>query len=301
MPGEFDCLVDFRQHLGFHRVNLGLGGDVLGEQPFLVDADGVPLLPLLHFLVLAVGVADNAAETQRMIVVPVGAALDEGRALPGPRPGDRRRHRLVHGDGILSVHQHSRNVVGCRTVGDVFHSDHLFETAGYGVLVVLTEKHHRQLPNGRQVDGLVERAFVAGPVAEEGHRHPVVALQPAAQGSAHRRGDGGTKDTRLAQNSHTEVGQVHGTALALTEAGALAQQLGHRLFDVAALGDRVPVGPVIAGHPVVVTQGQTSAHGHGFLPDVGVGRPYDFTTFNHLDDSFFEVPDAQHSPEHLHQ
>ena len=134
--------------------------------------------------------------------------------------------------------------------------------------------------------------FVAGAVAEETDGHPVVVLQAAAQRRAHGHRDGGAEDARLAQDADAEVGQVHRAALALADAGLLAQQLGHGRPDVAALGDGMPVGAVVAGHPVVVAQGHAGAHGHRFLADVRVGRADDFAALHQVDNRFLEMPDA---------
>src|SRR5690349_9604457 len=56
----FDLLRD----LGLELVDLGLGGETLGEQQLRVDADGVALLPLCEFFLGAVGSPDNTAQTQ---------------------------------------------------------------------------------------------------------------------------------------------------------------------------------------------------------------------------------------------
>ena len=146
----------------------------------------------------------------------------------------------------------------------------------------------------------MESSLVAGPVAEEAYRHPVVVLQTAAQCRAHGHRDRGAEDARLAQDADAEVGQVHRAALALADAGLLAQQLGHCGPDVAALGDGVSVRAVVAGHPVVVAQGHAGTHGHRLLPDVGVGRANDLAALHQADYRFLEVPDAKHSPHHFH-
>jgi hypothetical protein len=56
---------------------------------------------------------------------------------------------------------------------------------------------------------------------------------------------------------------------------------------------------VIAGHIVVLAQGETGPHGDSFLPDVGVGRSNNLSPFDQSDNLFLKAADAQHALQHL--
>ena len=207
----------------------------------LEQQDRVALLPLLDLFLRTVGGVDNAAEPQRVVVVAIRPALDERWSLASPGPHHGLGHHLVHGHHVLPIDQHARHVVGHGPIRDILRRDHDFKTAGDGVLIIFAQEDDGQLPDRRQIHGLVEGALVAGPIAKEGHGHPVIALQLAAQRRPHRGGDGRPQDARLPQDADTEVRQVHGATLAFTQAGAFAKQLRHGLLYLPPLGNRMAV------------------------------------------------------------
>ena len=127
----------------------------------------------------------------------------------------------------------------------------------------------------RQVQRLGEDALVDRAVPEEGHRDPVGAIHLRGQRCADGDGDARADDGVLAQQADRRIGEVHRAALPLAAPGALAQQLGHRLPGIKALGDGVAVAAVGAGHVVVPPQSCHRGDRRPLLADAGVERAAD--------------------------
>src|SRR5439155_17987586 len=126
---------------------------------------------------------------------PVGPALDQRWPLASPGACHGLGHHFVHGDYVLTVDQHTRNVIGCGPVSNILGRNHDLEAAGHGVLVVFTEEDDRELPDCCQVERFVEGASIACTVAKEGDCDPVMTLELAAQGGTRRCRDGWAQDT----------------------------------------------------------------------------------------------------------
>ena len=117
-------------------------------------------------------------------------ALDE--ALQQERPAARARRgevgpeRLAHREDVVAVDGRALDPVGRH---DVAHAlDHGVRRARRELreAVVLAHEDERQLPERREVDGLVEVPGLHGTVAEEDDGHGVLAAQPCRQGTAER-------------------------------------------------------------------------------------------------------------------
>ena len=87
---------------------------------------------------------------------------------------------------------------------------------------------------------------------------------------------------------------MHGTALALAVAGALAEQLGHRQLGVAAAGDDVAVAAVGGSEVVLGLDGGEGAGLGGLLTDAQVDIACQHTLGEALSRVFLERTDAHH-------
>ena len=125
---------------------------------------------------------------------------------------------------------------------------HLVDVRRDGVQVVLDEEAQRQVPRGREIEGLQRRPDVRRSVAEVRHRDvvgPRVPVRPrGAGGQRHPASDNGVR----ADRSRLVPLQVHRSAATVTESpvepGDLSERLEHDVADGRwDLGRRVyPVG-----------------------------------------------------------
>jgi hypothetical protein len=62
----------------------------------------------------------------------------------------------------------------------------------------------------------------------------------------------------------------------------------------------MPVGAVVAGDVVVVSQRGACSDGHGLLADVRVRHADEFSRLHEVDDRLIEPADQHHPPQHPH-
>ena len=116
----------------------------------------------------------------------------------------------------------------------------------------------------------MEGAFIGGAIPEERHGHTVALRQLRGEGSTSGDRHAGTHNAVGSEHADTEIGNVHGTTLAVTVAVAAAKQLGHHAFQVGSFGDSVAMPTVCADDLVVPAQSGTDSHRDRFLAKIGV-------------------------------
>ena len=224
----------------------------------------------------------------------VGLALDDAGALAlegpllGPGKGFVDRHYVV------AVYSLSGDAVGRTPDGDVLHGGGLPHGDGHAELVVFHHVDAGELPHGGHVDGLVEGALIAGPVAEEGHGHIGLFLHLQRQGAAGGDGDAPAHDGVGPQVPFGEVRDVHGAAAALAVAVGLAHQLRQGPVQLRALGDAVAVAPVGGGNEVLVRQLGANGCRHGLLAGVKVDGAPELVLREQGPRRLLEVPNLVH-------
>ncbi len=87
---------------------------------------------------------------------------------------------------------------------------------------------------------------------------------------------------------------MHGATQSPAVTGSAAQQLGHHRVEVAALGDDVPVAPMVAHDVVARLEDAPDSHRHGLLPDTAVCRAEDDAVLKQIVRPVLKPPDAQH-------
>jgi hypothetical protein len=191
--------------------------------------------------------------------------LEQRRPLPGAGPGDRVAGRRVDGFHVVVVDPLARYAVRGGPVG-------VGGDAGGGVarhrdrpVVVLDHEHHRQLPQGGQVERLVERALVRGPLTGERDRHPVV-LAARERERLPERGRQPLGDDARAGEVDVRVEQVHVPAPASPEPALAPEDLGSHLVQIHTVRDGHVMRPVGRGDRVGGAQVRAHASGYRFLP-----------------------------------
>src|ERR687893_1064612 len=258
--------------------------------------DGVLLAPRGDLLArpVEVRVALGVAE------VAVGDRLEQGRSLAGAGTFEGPGGGVVDLVEVGAADRDARHAVGGGPIRYVLDGRSLLDAHGHPVLVVLAQEDHGQLPDRRQVEGLVEDALVGGALAEEAERRVVLAAPlegPArAAGYAHAPADYAVG----AEHPGPHVGDVHRAALAVAVAGGLAEQLRGHAVHVEAERDGVPVAAVGGGDHVPLLQGGYGPDGDGLLPDVEVRRPVDLPLGVEVVYLLVEGAAEEHLPQEVH-
>ena len=254
--------------------------------------DGVaPLRPLGNFLAAAVLLW--VAEV--MPVEAVRLAFQEGWSLAPPRARNGLASRFVHRESVHAIDLHPGNAVGRCHVGDIRHQGHVLLRGPLGILVVLTDVHHGQLPDRSNIDILMEWTTVRGTVAKEADGHLSRLAQLRRQTSPGGQSEAAGDNAVGAQHTDRKVGNVHGATLALTIAGSAAKEFGHHLLDIGALGDAMAVATVRTGDIIGLREMRADGNGHGFLANVRMQGAHDFALAGLVFRLFLEQADAPHA------
>src|SRR3546814_1380742 len=102
------------------------------------------------------------------------------------------------------------------------------DRGAHAVLVVLDDVDHRQRPQRRHVEGLVDLALVERAVAEVGDRDGVLLQVAVGEGETGADRHLGADDAMTAVKALLVAEHVHRAALALGVAAGAAGQLGHQ-------------------------------------------------------------------------
>src|SRR5699024_7457008 len=292
--GKGDGVLHFFGHLGVYRCHLVGGADAVVHEEGRKARQGVLFHPggLLLLGLVGRGVALEVA------ALAVGLALEQRRALAGPRPCHGLGGRLVDGQGVVAVNRDAGDVVGRAAVCDVLYGLVPVLAHRNAVVVVLAYEDDGQLPDGGHVERLVEGALVRGAVTEEADADLIRAAYLG--GEARARGDAVSRadDAVGAEDALVPVRDVHGAALALAVACLPAEELSHHEVEVATLGNDVAVAPVRAGDEVVVAQAFADGGRYRLLAQVQVDEAGYLALCKQPRSRALEVPYAAHL--HIH-
>ncbi len=257
-------------------------------------SEGITRLPLLDLLrgPVALGIA------LVVTVPPECRGLDHGGAASRPHGADhalhggRRRHDVVAVD---------RDVGDAVARGPTLERGPVLRRNGreLGVAVVLTEEDDRQLPDGGEVHGFVERALGGRAVAEERHGDAAVGAELGRGRRADRDRHPRRDDPVGTEDPEPRVGDVHRAAATAVRPLVLAHQFGEHPERVETLGQAVSVAPVGRGDDVSGTEGPACAHGCRLLPDREVDETGDLSVAVERGHPLLEAADHQHPAVHL--
>lgn len=138
------------------------------------------------------------------------------------------------------THLNTRNLVPPRKVLRVGRT--ALRRRAHPILVVLTYKHTRQIPQLRHIERLKHLALVARAVAVERVRRDGLLHVLLREGEAGADGNLGTDDAVAAEEGGGE--DVHGAALAVGHAALAAEELADDALDGAAAEDGEGVAAV---------------------------------------------------------
>ncbi len=228
-----------------------LGQLVLQEGDRVVRAPGLDLgVAAVALVVVGVRVGLHAVRHR----------LHERRTAARARVGDGLAEDLVHGGGVVAVDQAAGHSVPDGLVGQGRGRGLLGERDGDREAVVLYEEDDRGLPDGGEVQRLVEVALAGAAVADQGERDHVVALEAGGVREAH-----GVRE--LGRERRAQGGDP---VLVRVVAGVpVAAQQGQRLDGVEAAGDGGERVAVAGEEPVALLEDQRGGDLAGLLAGGG--------------------------------
>src|SRR6266540_5624492 len=290
--GKGHRLVHQVVHGLLHRLDLGLGEHPVLKAFVREDLDGIALLLPLHFLLRAIHGAGRIAH--RVAPEAVGARLDQRRRLLPARALHGPTDAVADGQHVHAVHGLAGDAVGLGEAPDLGLGQRAVDGGAHGIAVVLAEIDYRQLPQRRQVQGLVELPLGHRAVAEVADDHLVAALVLDGEGRPGRQRQVRAHDGVAAEEVHALVEEMHRAALALAEPVAPAEELGHDPPRVGALRQALPMLAIRADRVVVRAERGGGPDRHGFLAYIKVEEAANLAERVHLGRLFLEAAQVQH-------
>ena len=246
--------------------------DTVTEQARAIQIDRVVGRPRRDLILRLVRARIGARVPAR----PIGSRLDERRAAAAARAVETLASGEVHRVGVVAVDEDAlqpvrRSAIRRRALdrGDrpdrrVFH-----------VQVVLADEHHRELPDGREVQRLVERADVGGAVTEERDCDTLLAAVLRRPGGAERDGQMGADDRVRPHDAVTDVGEVHRPALPGQHAARASEELAHDAGHRRSTRQSVRMAAICRERVVVFVHRLAERRCDGFLTEREVARALD--------------------------
>src|SRR6185503_6394693 len=213
----------------------------------------------------------------RVAAVAIGLHFQDERALAGAAPGDRLVARSLHGSDIHAVDLLARNVEGGAALGKIGQGRGARHRRAHGVTVVLDHVDHRELPQLRHVEALVDLALVGRAVAEIGDADEIIAAVTVGEGEPRPERDLGADDAMAAVEVLLHAEHVHGAALALGIAAAASGEFGHHAVGFHPAGEHVAMVAVPGYDLIALLQGHLHADHDGFLADIEMAETADRT------------------------
>ena len=193
---------------------------------------------------------DLARVGHRVPAEAVRGRLEQRRPALLARAPQQAVGGLAHGQQVVAVHALAVHAVGRGALPLLgLRGGHLDRRA-HAVAVVDDLEDDRQVPDGGQVERLVEGADVGRALAELAEHRVRLALVVERERDADGDRQLAADDAPAAQEVALDVEQVHRAAVAARDAGRLAEQLGHDAVRLGADGQRRAVVAVAREHVV---------------------------------------------------
>ena len=228
----------------------------------------------------------------RMARMAIGKALDERGAAPFARLLKRRERSPIDDIGVVAIDDDALKTVGRRAIArGMFHRRHVADRRVFHVEIVLADEDDRQLPDGGEIERLVERANIGRAVAEEADGHVLLAEILRAPGRA--TGDRQMRaDNRIgAEHVMLDRGQVHRAALAAHEADVAQHQFAEHALHRGAAGERMRVAAIGAERLVALAHRDAKPRRDRLLAERQMARALDHVLQKEIEGALLAVAD----------
>src|SRR6266849_4541513 len=210
--GELGGFVDDGAHLGVDLLQRVLGGEALLQQP---------AAHLLDRIVLGAHLVDFFLGTifrrirHGMAAIAIGEHFENDGPIAVAAPPDRPLAGRLDRAHVHAVDLLARDVERPPALGQVGGRRRARDRRSHPVLIVLDDVDHRELPQLRHVEALVDLALIDGAVPKIGQGYVVVAAVMVGEGEAGPERDLGGHDAMPAEETLLDREHVHRAALAL--------------------------------------------------------------------------------------
>src|SRR5712692_4705136 len=289
--GELGGFVDDGAHLGVDLLQRVLGGEALLQQP---------AAHLLDRIVLGAHLVDFFLGTifrrirHGMAAIAIGEHFENDGPVAVATPPDRPLAGRLDRAHVHAVDLLARDVERSPALGQVGGRRRARDRRSHPVLIVLDDVDHRELPQLRHVEALVDLALIDGAVPQIGQGCVVVAAVMVGEGEAGPERDLGGHDAMPAEETLLDREHVHRAALALGVAAAPAGQFRHDALWVHAAGQHMAVIAVAGDDLVARLDRQLHADDDGLLADIEVAEAADQAHAVELPGLLLEASDEQH-------
>ena len=164
----------------------------------------------------------------------------------------------------------------------------------HAVLVVLDDVEHRQLPERRHVEGLVDLTLVDGAVTQIGGADIVLALVLVSKGQAGADRHLGADNAVSAEEALLAGEHVHRAALAARIAAGAPRQFRHHAAAFHAGGQHVRMVAIAGDDRVAILHCRLDTDNDGFLADIEVTETGNQAHAVQLPRLLLEAADEQH-------
>ena len=174
-----------------------------------------------------------------------------------------------------TIHAVAWHIVG---IGKAVYIQHLRGTlyrGTHGIEVVLTHKYHRQLPQHRHIESLVQYALPCSPIAKHTDGGPVGTLVLLGKSYAGAQAYLPAHNAMAAKKPFLLREKVHTAALSLGAAGGFTIKFGHALLCGYALGNGQAMIAVSGNEVIIIAQRGHHSCSNRFLPYIQMAKPAD--------------------------
>jgi hypothetical protein len=198
---------------------------------------------------------------------PVGLELEQRRPVAAAAAVDGAPHRAYDRQKVVAVDDVARHAVAEAAVGQVQAGVLLVRGRREAPLVVLDHEDDRQLPDGRQVERLVEVALARRAVARERRGHALLAAQLRRERQAARDRQHRAEVADHPDDAVLERAEVERAVAAAREAVRPAQQLAEEARQRKPAAREDAEVPVHRQHVVASIERCHDTRGDRLLPD----------------------------------
>src|SRR5712692_9234966 len=210
-----------------------------------------------------------------MTALPVRLALEKRRTEPFPSSLGSSLGCFADRPDIISIHHFARHAIGLSALSQIIDTRGQVVSRVFTVEVVLADEDRWGVPNGSQIQGLVEGTDVGGSVAEERYRDTTILVKLCASGQAYGNRDAGPDNGKAAIEPKRGVGEMHRATFAMVATRGSTHDLRKSLLGCHPSGQHVAVSPVRVRRVVAWPHGGGDSDRHRLLALAKVSRSRD--------------------------
>ena len=230
----------------------------------------------------------------RVAAIAICKHLENIRTFAGPTPLRRFLACRLHCTHVHSIHLVTRNIERQAAARQVHFGRGAGNCGPHGVTVVLNHINHRQLPELRHVEALIDLTLVGRAVAEIGDGDIFVAAVVIGEGQAGSERNLRADDPVATVEALLHAEHMHGAAFALGISVRASGEFGHHALRIHAGCEHMAVVAIAGDDLVALLERHLHADDYGFLADIEMAKAADQPHAVHLARLLLKAADGQH-------